>query len=493
MVVTSSTACALPGCRVDLGYAGEIHCLPTVSADIGGVGLSVVSSRVVVMEGNRGHSFGPGAGLSLVECRERFAAAQEAMSVLGEVLWQAPSGGGPEGLSSLMGEVDALGAACDAGRVAVTREAMQRGENSGGSAAMTPTQWVRHHAPSTIAGGAATVVNLARAFDKAANQPVKDAVDAGRIPVRSAAAVVCEADKLRPLLLDGADPHVLEGLISITERFGPSAARSLRDGMLARYGRGDVLQKEQDAGKAFIRLSQPVDTGANTFEYRLTLDVEAKAALEAAIEPLSAPAPNPVAGERDLRTSDRRRGDALVQLVRRAVVAGEERGKNNKTTLVLTMSWEDLKDRLGAATTLGGLDAGTHLAPETVRKLCCDGAVIPVVLGSDGAVMDWGLQRRFFSDAQTKRLWLRDGGCTYPGCSAPPTWSDAHHLVHWADLGVSDLDNAALLCDRHHTIVHKRRLAGRVVKDAFGERVEWDLTPGSYDELLARRAAQEPA
>ena len=175
------------------------------------------------------------------------------------------------------------------------------------------------------------------------------------------------------------------------------------------------------------------------------------------------------------------------------MAAGEEQGKNNKTTLVLTMSWEDLKDRLGAATTLGGLDAGTHLAPETVRKLCCDGAVIPVVLGSDGAVMDWGVEKRFFSDAQTKRLWLRDGGCTYPGCSAPPTWSDAHHLVHWADLGPSDLDNAALLCDRHHTIVHKRRLAGRVVKGSFGERVEWDVTPGSYDELLARRAAQEPA
>jgi hypothetical protein len=37
--------------------------------------------------------------------------------------------------------------------------------------------------------------------------------------------------------------------------------------------------------------------------------------------------------------------------------------------------------------------------------------------------------------------------------------------------------------------VHKRRLAGRVVKGAFGERVEWDLTPGSYDDLLARRVA----
>jgi hypothetical protein len=158
------------------------------------------------------------------------------------------------------------------------------------------------------------------------------------------------------------------------------------------------------------------------------------------------------------------------------------------------MGYEDLKDRLGAATTLGGLDAGTHLAPETVRRLCCDGSVIPIVLGTNGEVMDWGIEKRFFTDAQTKRLWLRDGGCTYPGCGAPPSWTDAHHLVHWADLGPSDLDNAALLCERHHTIVHTRRLAGRVVKGSFGEeRVEWDLTRGSYDELLARRAAQEPA
>jgi hypothetical protein len=283
------------------------------------------------MEGNQQR-------LSLAERRERIAAAREALAGFDAELWQAPSGGGPEGLAGLLREVDALGMACDAGRVAVTREALDRGETSGGSAAMTPTQWVRFHAPSTIAGGAATVVNLAKAFEKPENQPVKDALNSGRIPVRSAAAVVCEADKLRPLLLDGADPHVLEGLISITEQFGPSAARTLRAALLASYGRADVLQKKQDAGKAFISLSQPQDTGAATFEYRLTLDVEAKVALEAAIGPLSAPAPNPVAGERDLRTSDRRRGDAFVEIVRRAVAAGEERGKNNKTTLVLTMA-----------------------------------------------------------------------------------------------------------------------------------------------------------
>jgi hypothetical protein len=54
-----------------------------------------------------------------------------------------------------------------------------------------------------------------------------------------------------------------------------------------------------------------------------------------------------------------------------------------------------------------------------------------------------------------------------------------------------------LLCERHHTIVHSRRLAGQVVQDGNGPRVEWDLTRGSYDLLLARRAASnteaEPA
>ena len=433
----------------------------------------------------------PAKDLSLAEHRERLAAARSSLAALGSVLWQAPSGGGSDGLSGLMGEVDALVTAGEAGRVAVLREAMDRGEASGGPAAMTTAQWVRFHPPSTRAGGAAAIVSVASALGKVANQPVKEAVASGRIPVRSAAAVVSEADRLRPLLAEGAEPHVLEGLVTMAEQHGPPGCRMLRDALLAKHGAEGVLQDQQTMGKSFISLCQPVDTGANTFEYRLTLDVEGKAVLEAARGPLSAP--QPVDGERDLRSSDRRRGDAFVEIVRRAVAAGEERGKNNKTTLVLTMSYEDLRDRLGAATTLGGVDAGTHLAPETVRRLCCDGSIIPIVLGSNGEVLDQGREERYFTDAQTKRMWLRDGGCTYPGCSAPPQWTDGHHLVHWADFGVSNPENGALLCGRHHNTVHSRSLAGRVVKDAHGERVEWDLTPGSYDELLARRVSQEPA
>jgi hypothetical protein len=69
-----------------------------------------------------------------------------------------------------------------------------------------------------------------------------------------------------------------------------------------------------------------------------------------------------------------------------------------------------------------------------------------------------------------------------------------HHLVHWADDGPTDLSNAALLCRHHHTTVHSRRLAATPVNDDDGGyRVEWDLTPGSYDLLLAQGAAQERA
>jgi hypothetical protein len=168
--------------------------------------------------------------------------------------------------------------------------------------------------------------------------------------------------------------------------------------------------------------------------------------------------------------------------------------KNPKSQLFVTVDIETLRSGLrGAGTTVGGADAGALLAPETIRRLACDAAVIPTLLGSAGEVLDLGRQVRLFTGTQIRRLWLRDGCCTFPGCDMPPQWADAHHLVHWADGGRTGVDNGALLCERHHTTVHNRRLAGRVVHDAHGSHVEWDLSPGSYDALLAQLSAREPA
>ncbi|WP_343895228.1 DUF222 domain-containing protein, partial [Janibacter melonis] len=167
-------------------------------------------------------------------------------------------------------------------------------------------------------------------------------------------------------------------------------------------------------------------------EYRLVLDPEGAAVLEAAIEALSAPAPTQDEDtgirEPDLRTSDQRRADALLDLVRTAVAGMDTRaGRGAKATLLLTMTFEDLRARTGAARTLGGLDTGTLLAPDTIRRLACDAEVIPVVLGSRSQVLDQGTAVRLFTPAMTRQLWLRDGGCTYPGCTAPARWTDAHH------------------------------------------------------------------
>jgi Domain of unknown function (DUF222)/HNH endonuclease len=321
---------------------------------------------------------------------------------------------------------------------------------------------------------------------------VKSAVLSGELPVSSAAVVVSEADKLRPLLVEEAEPTVLEGLIEMAVKHGPRGCRMLRPRILAEYGRDGELQREQDAAKRFVSLSQPRVDEMGLSEYRLTLDPEGRAALEAALGPLSAP--KPLDGERDLRSSDRRRGEALVQLVRRAVATADMGPRNTKSQLFVTVDLETLRNGLtGAGETLGGADAGELLAPETVRRLACDALIIPTVLGSAGEVLDLGQQVRLFTAAQTRRLWLRDRQCTYPGCDMPGQWCDAHHLIHWADGGPSDLANAALLCERHHTIVHARRYAGLVVEDDTGSRVEWELTLGSYDRLLAVQAAREPA
>jgi len=114
---------------------------------------------------------------------------------------------------------------------------------------------------------------------------------------------------------------------------------------------------------------------------------------------------------------------------------------------------------------------GDLLAPETVRRLACDASLIPMVLGTTGEILDVGRTLRLCPPKMLKALWIRDGGCTFPGCSRPSTWCDAHHVVHWANGGATDLSNMALLCARHHTKVHQRDF--RATVDAAG--VTWHV------------------
>lgn len=98
---------------------------------------------------------------------------------------------------------------------------------------------------------------------------------------------------------------------------------------------------------------------------------------------------------------------------------------------------------------------GAALTVAVVRRLACDAGVIPTVMGGDSQVLDQGRRTRTVSTAQRRALTARDGGCVFPGCDRPDSWCDAHHVIHWLNLGPTDLWNLVLLCSAHHRAVHE--------------------------------------
>lgn len=154
---------------------------------------------------------------------------------------------------------------------------------------------------------------------------------------------------------------------------------------------------------------------------------------------------------RDLRDHGTRMFDALIQLARMAQSAGMVPDSHGGVPqVVVTMDHDDLKERVGQATTTLGED----LDPTTARRMACDADLIATVLGADGSVLDVGRAQRLVTAAIWIALVVRDQHCAFPGCRRPPVMCHAHHVVHWVDGGPTCLDNLVLLCGTHHRIVH---------------------------------------
>lgn len=417
-----------------------------------------------------------GAIADAAACRAAITAGTRAVRELLGALWQVQG----DELGTLLTQLDELAAVAGGARVAVVAEAETRGEISGSQAGST-AGWVAAHAPSLAAGNTAgQVARLVRESARPDLAPVRDAATTGRVSVPVALTVLAEHARLRPRLRDEAAPTVLHGLLDMGIADGTRGVRSLRPALLAAYGADGEFQDDADTAERLICLPRPSTDELGCLTYQLVLDPVGAAALEAAIGPLSAPVPGPD-GERDPRSVQLRRGQALIEVCRRATSAGDRPPAGVKSTLLVTMSLDDLAGRTRAAAVLGSAQAGTLIAPETARRIACDATVIPVVLGADGELLDLGRGTRLATAGQLTALWWRDRGCSFPGCTTPAHWCDAHHLVHWADGGRSDLANLALLCGRHHSVVHRDRLIGMVVCRS----VTWDLIPGSYDRHLA--------
>ncbi|MEO7421043.1 MAG: DUF222 domain-containing protein, partial [Ornithinibacter sp.] len=325
----------------------------------------------------------------------------------------------------------------------------------------------------------------------------------GSVSPGLACATLAELERTVPLLVPGAVPTVTRALLELGVQWGGPVMRRLRPRLLAEHGQQGVLDDLQGKLAGAARLSSPVVESGDLTGYQLWMTPEQATTLEAAIGPLSAPAPNDVTGESDLRPAGQRRVEALTAVCTRssawdAAGKGSDGAGASSAALHVSVALSDLQTMTGSGEVLGSTATGTILSPEVLRRISCEADLIPYVLGTAGEDLDQGMVVRLFTRAQRRRLWRRDRGCTYPGCTAPAAWTKAHHVRHWADGGPSDIHNAALLCQRHHTLVHQRRLFAsvRTKPDDLGRYVVWDLVPGSYDQhladLQAERSANDP-
>jgi hypothetical protein len=99
------------------------------------------------------------------------------------------------------------------------------------------------------------------------------------------------------------------------------------------------------------------------------------------------------------------------------------------------------------------LGEGPAIAPETARRLGCDGSVARII-ERDGRPLSVGRRKRTVSPALRRALRSRDEGCRFPGCTHT-RFLHAHHIHHWARGGPTTLDNLIQLCSHHHRLVHE--------------------------------------
>ncbi|MEY9958262.1 hypothetical protein ABH932_004020 [Streptacidiphilus sp. MAP5-52] len=108
-----------------------------------------------------------------------------------------------------------------------------------------------------------------------------------------------------------------------------------------------------------------------------------------------------------------------------------------------------LRPKAAATTT-----RGYQLPAWQARKESCDCQLRVILTRGQDKPLSIGRATRTVPAHLRDAVIARDRHCVWPGCDRPPTWCEAHHLVHWADGGETGLDNLALLCNEHHTDLH---------------------------------------
>ncbi len=112
---------------------------------------------------------------------------------------------------------------------------------------------------------------------------------------------------------------------------------------------------------------------------------------------------------------------------------------------------------LGSTDEPADLDGYGPIPAAMARKLVADGATSfyrVLVDPRTGAPLEIGRTSYRLSEAMKRWIRMRDGHCTFPGCTHPSTDNDTDHLTPWQHNGTTGVSNLAQLCPKHHRLKH---------------------------------------
>jgi hypothetical protein len=287
-----------------------------------------------------------------------------------------------------------------------------------------------------------------------------DPVDAGvgRVSVDQAAVIVRELGKAAA----GCDPEAIGVGERLLVRHAPNLTvtetRTLAGQIRDRLDLHGILPREQvQTGRRSLTIGTTSDgmthinwylhpEAAGTVITAITALVGAQMRAvrfrDTAVEP----------GEEEYRSLAQMRSDAATDIFRHHTTGTSPGGSLPAATMIVRISLDALTTGLG----YGDIDGiPTPISAATARRLAADANIIPIVLNGNSEILDLGRAQRLFTPQQKLALAERDGGCAWPGCPHPPTYTEAHHL-HWWNThhGPTNLDNGILLCSHHHHRIH---------------------------------------
>ena len=298
----------------------------------------------------------------------------------------------------------------------------------------------------SVAGG---TVRLARRLDSDL-RPVGELLVAGRLTRRHCTAVVHGVRGLDAnIVSDSLDAICAVALVTDPD----TLARELR--LRAEAISPALAEHARQRLEARIGLSCS-DSPDGTGHLTATLSPETVALCNAILD-------STVHGHRidgDSRSTARRRHDAFLDLLRHAADCEglnlpSQGGCRAQVTIIATAA--TLCGAAGAAP--ARISGTTHglLTQGAFMRMLCDADMSTAYLSLAPERMDLSRLTRTVTKAQWRALVARDQHCVVRGCHRRPSQCQAHHVIHWANGGPTDLDNLALLCHQHHHQLHDQQ------------------------------------